>query len=143
MKRLKKNKNSKVASTGNARIIDKKDLVVLPKWKKIKGGIHYHTDGQVVKRGQFFYAFKEDIPKAFRKKFRLVRGAKKGTKQLPERDTETESPKGLEIMQSLKKGKFDIVNEAGDAINDNPLTKKEAETFLLEYVDEDENEFEE
>ena len=92
-----------------------------PKWVKLSNGIHNH-EGQFIRKGEFLYAEEWEIPEGIKKSYKLVSKVR-ASKEPP--------AKGITMIQSLVKGKYDIVNEnTGDRLNDDPLTKKEAEEFI-------------
>ncbi len=95
-----------------------KELKLLPKWKKLTGGLHNQGDGQVVKKDGFLYAEEWEIPKRCKEAFEFVRAGKKKTSK--------KKAKGLRIVEGVEKGTFDVLNADGESINDSALTKEEA-----------------
>ena len=111
--------------------LDMKDLKKLPKWKKVKGGVHRHFDGQIVKKDEFLYAEESEIPKTFKDMFVLVRQGKSTG------NISTNTVQSLKIVPSIEKNKYDVVNNEGTCLNTIPLTRKEANNFLATKEDEE------
>ena len=110
--------------------LDMKDLKKLPKWKKVKGGVHRHFDGQVVKKDEFLYAEESEIPKTFKDMFILIRQGKNTSEKV-------DTVQSLKVVPSVEKNKYDVVNSEGTCLNTVPLTRKEANNFLATKEDED------
>ena len=105
--------------------MEKKDKKAGPddtrlRWKKLHGGTHYHSDGQVVKRGEVLKAHVDEMSKVVQAGFECL---------------DTIDPamgdKGIRLqVQMVSPGRYDIINPVtGKAINSAPISKKAAESF--------------
>jgi len=93
---------------------------VLPRWKKLHAGTHYHSDGQVVKKGEILRSNKEDMSKVVQAGFQCL-------DDLPE--TSNDLGKGV-LIKLVSKGKYNIINPVTLLpINETPISKKAAESF--------------
>jgi len=113
IKRTKKKENKRVAPEhqGDQR----------PKWKKITNGIHYHSDGQVVKKGEILYANDWELSD-------LVKARYSCLDAIPSADL----GKALSV-KSRGGGWYDVINTATlQKLNSKPLRREAAESFLPE-----------
>lgn len=111
----------------------------LKRWRKIGGG-HLRFGGHIVKPNEVFWAAEEDLPKAFMDLFEPLSIEK--VQNTPPKRTRTkadEKPKQevkepeFEIVKNEDGKTYNIVNaETKKVINENPLTKKEADKLLKE-----------
>jgi hypothetical protein len=92
------------------------------RWQKIGGGSFRLANGKIIKPKQIFFATEAQIPKAFR--FMVI-----PVDELPV----TPEPKKVESKYSVVKssvGWYNVVDEAGKAINEKALRKTDADTLL-------------
>lgn len=95
------------------------------KFRKIGGGSFRMANGKIIKPGQVFEAFPEQIPGAFRD---VVVPLEPELEDPPVEVT----PPGYEIVKSPEKGKWNVVNAQGKAINENPLSREDADVLVKE-----------
>ncbi len=106
----------------------KTPLQLAPRWRKIGGG-SFRMPNRIIKPGQIFRAWPDEIPKAFRDVCQPVDGDvifefdKKGKTPIPGLKAKfTLFPKGNDL--------FDVVNAQGKVLNDSPLPKSVAEGLI-------------
>jgi len=110
------------------------EVVVMTKpgklhWKKLGGGV-LRLQGQIIKPNQEFWAYAEDIPKAFMDCVVCLDDSKLQELKLAERKV-AETPEVLYTIKKAVKGLFDVVNDAGKAINEAPLNAEDAKALKL------------
>jgi len=124
-------KTDKTASTENKRTAPEHQGDKRPKWRKLTNGIHYHPDGQVVKKGEILYAQEWELSKVIKAKFQALDA-------IPS----TDFGKVLSV-KSRGGGWYDVINSNTlQKLNSKPLRREAAESFLpegqtLEDVQED------
>jgi hypothetical protein len=109
IKRSKTNKRKAPEHQGDTR----------PKWRKVTNGTHYHTDGQVVNRGEILYAHEWELSAINKAGFTNLDA-------LPAADL----GKTLSV-KSRGGGWYDVVNTVTmQKLNSKPLRREAAESFL-------------
>lgn len=98
-------------------------------WKKIGGGALYWNN-QIIKPGQLFFANREDLPKAFLSSLECMNPEK--LKELDEAIAkETQTPEILYVLKKVKNTNlYNVINSENKAINEEPLSKEDAEEML-------------
>lgn len=90
------------------------------RWKKIHGGVHYHSDGQVVKKGEILRAYPGEMSEVVKNGFECLDTV------VPD---QVDMGKQL-LVQMVAKGRYNVINPITDkAINSVPISKKAAESF--------------
>jgi hypothetical protein len=90
-----------------------------PKWRKVTNGTHYHSDGQVVKRGEILYAHEWELSN-------IVKAGFTNLDALPAADL----GKTLSV-KSRGGGWYDVINTVTlQKLNSKPLRREAAESFL-------------
>lgn len=102
---------------------------VLKKWKKIGGGSFLLNGNRWIKPGQEFMALESDIPEAFRDTIipLEVETKKEELTNLEEGIVTPPIPPKFSLKRRGASRWYDVVNDAGKAINDKPLSKEDAE----------------
>jgi hypothetical protein len=105
------------------------EMPAMLKWKKIGGG-SLRLQKRIIKPGQIFEAYEEDIPASFRKLVICLSDdvlAVATAKKLEE----AKKPEILYEIKERSKGWFDIVNiETGKKVNERGLRDAEAKDLL-------------
>jgi hypothetical protein len=90
-----------------------------PKWRKTTNGTHYHSDGQVVNKGEILYAHDWELSDVIKAGFNNLDA-------IPAADL----GKTLSV-KSRGGGWYDVVNTATlQKLNSKPLRREAAESFL-------------
>jgi hypothetical protein len=109
IKRSKTNKRKAPEHQGDTR----------PKWRKVTNGTHYHSDGQVVTKGEILYAHEWELSN-------IVKAGFTNLDALPAADL----GKTLSV-KSRGGGWYDVVNTVTmQKLNSKPLRREAAESFL-------------
>jgi len=92
-----------------------------PKWRKINNGIHYHKDGQVVRKGEILYAHDYELSEILKRGYECLDA-------IPAADL------GKTLMVKARGGGwYDVVNAVNlQKLNSKPLRREAAESFLPE-----------
>lgn len=117
-------RNRKVAPV----VVDKPVVVAAPVkllWRKVGGG-HLVFQNKMIKPGETFYAHEADLPKAFKDSLVCIEPAKQEQIQIELKQLQKEQGVKFDLKESEESGKFDVVNEYGKAINENPLAEEVA-----------------
>jgi len=113
------NKVEKVEKVENKRVAPKHQGDTRPKWRRITNGVHYHSDGQVVKKGEILYAHDWELSNIIKTRFECL-------DKIPNADL----GKALSV-KSRGGGWYDIINTATlQKLNSKPLRREAAESFL-------------
>jgi len=108
------------------------------KWKKIGGG-SLRLGKRIIKPGQVFYAKDEDIPDIFTNVLENIDNTEKKPFVEPQKKLIDKTRKVHTTVYSLKlneevsteeKPMYDIVGEADKVINEEPLSKEDAEATI-------------
>jgi len=105
------------------------------KWQKIGGGA-FHMNKRIIKPNETFFAFEEDIPKAFRNLcIKLSDGIPK--KVVPPTIAPVKSKGKIptyskQLIEEGDEELYNIVNEKGKVINEAPLSKEDAEQLIID-----------
>jgi hypothetical protein len=90
-----------------------------PKWRKVTNGTHYHSDGQVVTKGEILYAHEWELSN-------IVKAGFTNLDAIPAADL----GKTLSV-KSRGGGWYDVVNTVTmQKLNSKPLRREAAESFL-------------
>jgi len=100
------------------------------KFRKTGKGTLRLSSGKVVKGGEVFYAYPEEIPEAFRDTIELLDTKQEATKETFKDHgvVEDESPKYS--LDMVGPGWFNIVDKHGKVVNEKKMRKQEAEEQL-------------
>lgn len=124
-------------------------------WKKIGGGSFYLGGNKIIKPGQVFFAYEEDIPKTMRdivihadppvkkpteaetkkaeekkkKGKKAVSTLEKELEEFEKEQFDSEDNKGMYYLDEAGGDKWNIIDWNGKVVNEKPLTKKAAETL--------------
>lgn len=91
-----------------------------PRWKKLHAGTHYHSDGQIVKKGEVLRADPDELSDVIKAGFTALDDIKEDNIDLG---------KGL-IVKLVSRGKYNVLNPSTmEPLNENPISKKAAESF--------------
>lgn len=92
-----------------------------PKWRKLTNGTHYHSDKQVVRKGEILYAYDWELSKIIKTGFECL-------------DTIPAADLGKALsVKSRGGGWYDVINTTNlQKLNSKPLRKEAAESFLPE-----------
>jgi len=91
-----------------------------PRWKKLHAGTHYHSDGQVIKKGEILRANPDEISDITKAGYEALDDIK---------EDNTDLGKGL-IVKLVSRGKYNVLNPSTmEPLNENPISKKAAESF--------------
>lgn len=121
----------------NKQPIKKKESSPVLSWVKNGGGTFHTKSGKRIKPGQIFQAREEEIPKAFRDNIILVTEADMSERERKRKRTTKENVPVIEPVKSdftvveREDGIFDVVDGQGKAINEQGLSKEEAEELLI------------
>ncbi len=90
------------------------------RWRKLHGGAHYHSDGQVVKKGEILRARPNEMSKVIQAGFECL-----------DTFTPEEMDQGTQLMiKMVSPGKYNVINpRTKKPINSVPISKKAAEAF--------------
>jgi hypothetical protein len=104
---------------------------VAPQFRK-KGGGSLRLAGKIIKPGQIFRMWPNEIPKSFRD---LVEPLDPNTNWEETEAKAKKLPKGVKTKYSVQsregsKTEFDVVNSDHKVLNDKPLSKEVAEQFI-------------
>ncbi len=114
---MERNKSKKVAPEASAeRQMDT--------WRKIGGG-SLRLPNRIIKPGQVFKAFEEDIPKAFRNVVERISTVEKPEVKLPIKKLTYKS-----VPVEGEEGLFNIVDSRGKQVNEEPLTEEVATEMI-------------
>ena len=116
-------RSSKVGKSANKRVAPEHQGDTRPKWRRITNGIHYHSDGQVVRKGEILYAHDWELSEIIKSRFECL-------DKIPNADL----GKALSV-KSRGGGWYDVVNTATlQKLNSKPLRKEAAESFLPDGI---------
>lgn len=91
------------------------------KYKKESGGIHFHSDGQVVKKGEILYAHPHELSDV----------VKAGFTCLSNEPSYNDMPSMKLQIKARGNGWYDIVDSTtGNVLNERALRPEEAKAFL-------------
>ena len=124
-------KNKKPAKVIEVTKVEETPVIVETRlqWQKIGGG-SLRWQNRIIKPGEIFLAHLADLSKAFMDT--LICLDSEGLKKVKEKEKEeTQTPEVLYHKVELGEGFWNICNEEDKAINEKPLTEKEAEELLL------------
>lgn len=101
------------------------------KWQKNGGGFFVIPGKQIIKPGQVFWAFPEEIPAAFRDQVVPV-DQTEAKKLEPTPDAEIPAAEPLYTIKARTEGGtwYDIVDGNGKVLNEKALHKDKAEKYL-------------
>lgn len=102
----------------------------LVKWKKIGGGDLVLKDGRTVKSGQTFEAEESDIPTAFMDT--LIRTEVAPSAVSGDGGDDDETP----YTKKEVDGGWDVFDQDGEKLNDDPLTAEDADEFIQSLLAE-------
>ncbi len=98
------------------------------KFRKEGKGTFRTLQGRIIKPGQVFFAYPQDIPEAFRDSVKPVDETKREVFEETGVIEDHSFPK-FELKETSK-GWFDVVNSEGKALNEKKLRKEEAEILV-------------
>jgi len=101
------------------------------KWKKIRGGVHNHRDGQVVRKGEYLYA--NELSPLIAEGFECLNPPANSTLN-----------GGISLgIKSRGNGWYDVINKVtGETLNDEAMRAKDAKQFITGEEEEEEEDTE-
>lgn len=96
------------------------------RYKKIRGGVHKHHNGQTVRKGEILYANDGELSKIIMKGFVCL------DEQIQE------ATKGITLgLKDRGNGWYDVINkQTGERLNDDHMRAKDARQFITGEIDD-------
>ena len=89
------------------------------RYKKISGGVHRHSNGQIVRKGEILYAHPEELSPILAVGFKCL-------------DEAIKEAQGIQLgIKDRGNGWYDVINKkTGEVLNDSALRAKDARQFI-------------